>query len=478
MIITKVCAEGLLTQLAEEIVGSYDNAKTITNLITDLLAFQNKSVLITKGVIDYPVTTRAVEAENKTILATLLTLQGSVGGYISVDTDRALQWPADIGEDKGQQIRYRKNLKGITKETGYRDLCTRLIPLGTGKLSDVFIDDEVATKSEDATYGYLTLAAEYGCYEGWIGAGEALPDEMEISSGESWVLATSDNADADWKTPEKAWDDNVGSSTYYDKVFNGWSTTFELVFPATNSTKCKCYLTKRLAPETISKVKIEAWWLGAYHDVYEADFTSATWFEVSWAVQSVTKLRFSFYNEASNRGLPQIWEALLFGDDSSETANWVQGSDEHILRADIGDYDNTKDYRVSYTHADYIKAWARIAAGDDLISKALTNKYQTSPESMLEAARLLLTEIKIAPVSYQISTIDLSESEQFSLDFEALQLGSIIQVIDEELSIAVEVRVIKIVHLDLLHPENIEIELSNRTRDLGDTIVNIYKELG
>lgn len=477
MIITKVYTEGLLSQLVEEVVDSYDDSKVITDLIDDLFDFQHRVVPITKGTIA-PSVTRTVTAENKSLLAVLMTLHDSVGGYISVDTDRKLQWPDNIGKDKGQQIRYKKNLRGITKDINYRDLCTRLIPLGAGKLSDIYISDEDADMSEDVTYGYLTLISQYACYIGWTGAGDALPNGLEVSSGEVWVTASSHSASADWKNPTRAYDGNVGTASYFDKIYSDWSDTFELTFSATNSSKMRCYLTKRSAPETISKVLIEAYWGGAYHDVFEANYPRAEWFEVSWSAQNVTKLRFSFWNTTSSRGLPQIMEADLFNDDNDESGVWVQGADERTLRCNIGNYDSGKDYHVSYTHADYIKAWDRIAAGDEIISKVLTNKYEESSESMLEAARLLMDEIKIAPVSYLVSAVDLSESEELDWDFEAIQLGSIIHIIDEELGISVSVRAIKIVHLDLLHPEELEIEFSNRTRDLSDTIINIYKELG
>lgn len=85
MIITNVNCDGYLAQLSEEVISSYDTAgDTVTNIVTALLAFQRKAAKITKGTIT-PDVTRALKVENKTILAALLQLKESVGGYIESD---------------------------------------------------------------------------------------------------------------------------------------------------------------------------------------------------------------------------------------------------------------------------------------------------------------------------------------------------------------------------------------------------------
>jgi len=68
----------------------------------------------------------------------------------------------------------------------------------------------------------------------------------------------------------------------------------------------------------------------------------------------------------------------------------------------------------------------------------------------------------------------LSQSEELGFSFEALQLGSTITVIDEDLGIDVSVIVVKIEHPDLLHPEQITLELANRTKDITDTLAEVY----
>ena len=107
MIITEVTTDGLMSQLGEEVVESYDTGETgtpIGDIVTALLALQRKTTKITEGTISVT-GDRAISVTNRTILSVLLQLQESIGGYMYVDTDRKLQWPTTIGEDKGQQIR-------------------------------------------------------------------------------------------------------------------------------------------------------------------------------------------------------------------------------------------------------------------------------------------------------------------------------------------------------------------------------------
>lgn len=179
---------GLISQLDGELVVDYDTGdagKTITQIVTDLLAMQVSANPITIGTIE-PTVTRAMKIEGDTILKALWRLRETVGGYISINNARQLNWLNDVGEDKGQQIRYRKNLKGITREADYTEVIHKLYPYGAGetdariKLSNILVENETATKSSDATYGYLTLGGQYSCYKDWTGAGDALPAEMVV----------------------------------------------------------------------------------------------------------------------------------------------------------------------------------------------------------------------------------------------------------------------------------------------------------
>ena len=77
-----------------------------------------------------------------------------------MDNNRALQWRTTIGEDKGQQIRYRKNLKGITQDIDYTSLANRLYAYGAGegdariKLSDAEDQEEDFVEDTDSQRAY------------------------------------------------------------------------------------------------------------------------------------------------------------------------------------------------------------------------------------------------------------------------------------------------------------------------------------
>jgi len=269
MIITEIETQDLASQLAKETITSYEaEDATVATIVSALLAFQVQTPAIAVGTIDgaYSALTRSIKVDGDTILRALYRLRDTVGGYIYVDNDRQLQWASSIGEDKGQQIRYRKNLKGIEREIDYTKLFNRI-------------------------YAY--------------GAGE----------GEARIELT--------------------------------------------------------APGYIEDETSQTEWGGIYPAVF---------------------------------------------------------------------------VERSITHPDTLLAWAN----------------------------LLLGEYKNPPICYRIDAVDLSKSEELGFSFEALQLGSTITVIDEDLGIDVSVIVVKIEHPDLLHPEQITLELANRTKDITDTLAEVY----
>jgi len=349
-LITTVDAKGLMDQFADEtLVTEYDTGaagKTINEITDDLLALQVHAVPITKGTIA-PTVTRALRVPaGDSILKGFLRLQESVGGYLYVDTARKLQWPTTLGEDKGQQIRYRKNLKGISRTEDHTKLIQRLYPYGAGEgdariqLDDLLIEDEEATKSADASYGYLALGGLYSCYKDWTGAGDALPAEM-----------------------------------------------------------------------------------------------------------------------------------IVYEDAGDVSADWFQGADEQTLRCDIGDYNAGATYTVTYRHANYL--WDGTATPR---TKQRRDQSITHPTTLLSWGRLYLTAHKDTYYTYRVDTVDLSESSEGDFSFDALQLGSTVTVIDEDLSIDVSTTVVKIRHPDMLRPQDMDIELANKTLDLSDKLTEVYDE--
>jgi phage minor structural protein len=101
----------------------------------------------------------------------------------------------------------------------------------------------------------------------------------------------------------------------------------------------------------------------------------------------------------------------------------------------------------------------------------------TDYDSLAAWAALKLAETKDPRVSYRIDAINLAAHSEVDFSFDALQIGSQIQVIDEGLGIDVKLRVVKIAHLDMLHPERIVVEVSNKVRDITDTITTIAGEV-
>ena len=273
MITTKVELLDLMSQLGRETVVEYlAESKTIDAIVDDLLAMQILTPAITKGTISNSIKnlTRSIQVDGDTILRALMRLRDTVGGYIEVDNDHELNWLDSIGEDKGQQIRYRKNLKGIEREIDYSKLFNRIYAYGAG---------EGDARIELTAPGYVEDVASQGAPPG------------------------------------------------------GWG------------------------------------------GIYPAIFVDR-----------------------------------------------------------------------SITHPDTLLAWANLLLGD----------------------------YKNPPIYYRIDTVDLSQSEEIDFSFEALQLGSTITVIDEDLGISVSVIVVKIGHPDLLHPEQMTLELANCTKDITDTLSEVY----
>jgi len=162
-IITSIECDGILNQLSDEqhIVDYEASSQTVTQIVTALLALQVLTPAITIGTI-LPTNTVSMKASTgETLLRTLLNLRDMVGGYIYVDDDRALQWTTSLGQDVGQQIRYQKNLLGVSKETDFTTIANRIYAYGSGsgsarvKLSQAAGSppDYVEDATSQSTYG-------------------------------------------------------------------------------------------------------------------------------------------------------------------------------------------------------------------------------------------------------------------------------------------------------------------------------------
>ena len=128
---------------------------TLYEILLELLSHQMREPKISIGYIDpeFRELTRSISVDGDSILRAIFELHKTIGGHIFVDNDRRLHWLKNIGEDKGQQIRYRKNLVGITRDIDFTSLVNRVYVYGKGsgkervKLTDMghpteYLDDE------------------------------------------------------------------------------------------------------------------------------------------------------------------------------------------------------------------------------------------------------------------------------------------------------------------------------------------------
>jgi len=151
-IFTTIEADGLINQLADEyhVVDYEATSKTVTQIVTALIALQVISPSITVGTIA-PTNTVSIKASTgDTLLRTLYKLRDLVGGYIYVDNDRALQWSTSLGADTGQQVRYQKNLLGVKRTQDFTTIGNRIYAFGSGS-GDARITLDSPGYVEDAT---------------------------------------------------------------------------------------------------------------------------------------------------------------------------------------------------------------------------------------------------------------------------------------------------------------------------------------
>jgi hypothetical protein len=141
-------------------IRKYQLFQTVDEVVDELLDFPMQPPAITKGDIsDFEDEVVPLNIDGQTLLQAFLALRKPLGGYMEVNNDRELDWFASIGEDKGQQIRYGKNLLGIYREIDYTKLFNRIYVYGRDadgnvvKLSDIQDEDYVEDTDSQDTYG-------------------------------------------------------------------------------------------------------------------------------------------------------------------------------------------------------------------------------------------------------------------------------------------------------------------------------------
>ena len=106
----------------------------------------------------------------------------------------------------------------------------------------------------------------------------------------------------------------------------------------------------------------------------------------------------------------------------------------------------------------------------DIVSRKLVEESFATAATMLEYAKLKIKEMAWPRITY---TIDVVNLEDFGLDNEALELGSTVRLIDEDLDIDVDVPISRIVY-DLVKGQNIKVELAATSLNILDIVPGNY----
>ena len=147
---------GAMGQLTDEENVSYDTGATPltpTAIITALLALQERTPAITVGTIE-PTTTFCIAVENVTLMKAVSECVSYIGGYIEVDEDRHFNWYNEPSGSPTREIRYQKNMKGVTRKRDFTSITNKLYAYGYGETeAQVTLIDagEAEEYIEDAT---------------------------------------------------------------------------------------------------------------------------------------------------------------------------------------------------------------------------------------------------------------------------------------------------------------------------------------
>lgn len=137
-----VKCSGFATVLQDNIVPAevtWTN-KTVTQIVTDLLAYQSVA-RVSLGTIDAAlnITVAGYRVSFDNLMKACWELRNVVGGYISVDpvagtpTRRQLNLRATVGQDIGQRVQKGFNLRGVGKATDPTEAVTKIYALGRGE---------------------------------------------------------------------------------------------------------------------------------------------------------------------------------------------------------------------------------------------------------------------------------------------------------------------------------------------------------
>jgi len=441
---TRIDALDFLAQLGDETVLDYSaDEKAADTIIDELLALQHNTPAVTAGTIDYT-TVLSITVPQDTILGVLMRLQEMLGGYIYVDNDRALHWLEDIGEDKGQQIRYRKNLKNIRRTIDYSNFANRIYVYGAGEGEErITLSNRIC---QSALVPGTDIAAKY------LQAAE--PFDF-ILAPSSWIVGTKYPTGANWK-----W----GAGGRFLNITIGQGATIKeayLKFP--DSAFSGVVVNSKIHGEDADDA-------ATFSTLADYDGRPRTTAVVNWnAIESwtgggerISPDITSIIQEIVDRpGWASGKAMVIFWDDHDGGS-----TDDNYFRIREGSLPPVLYIAYESEAEDYIEDTVSQAEYGGIFTKTLINKAITDAGTLYQWASLKLLEMKDPYISYEI---DMANLVAAGMDFEALQLGSIVRVIDEDLGINVSARIVKILR-DLSNPMNIKVEIANKAQDVIDQL--------
>ena len=489
MIKYKVEAEQVGCALIGDIIPSYEvtlvDDKTASEVLQELLAYQTGANPVLFGgveaVLDSDPVTLKIVWDN--IWSACLALRDAVGGLLFVVCDpddpliRKIWLWTTKGENKGQQVRYRKNMLGVTRDTDYTGHITKLYPIGTNNLvlSSALVVKEVAVKSADVTFGYLTLGGLYACYKAWTALADPLPAGMLIYElGYGWLSPTGFvDGSGHWQNHALAYDGNLATAA---QTINPWPSYSWCGWLEFTHAVFSCSKVRWCGVGDEVECEVQAYYAGAWNPIYLGVPATGTWvtYEFSPAVNlEAIQIRYRWTSPLTNAKF-YIYEVEFYGEGGvlDVSANWHQGADERTLRCLIADYDPTKTYGITYYHADYLLAWDVLGVYGILNG---LKKYPIAVVSILRAkAQVELDDLKYPRITYEVRAVDLA---CLGWNFDKLQLGSRIKVIDEELNIVTDVNIVKLRKPNLDTPLAIELDIASQIKDVSDALISLSSDV-
>lgn len=106
----------------------------------------------------------------------------------------------------------------------------------------------------------------------------------------------------------------------------------------------------------------------------------------------------------------------------------------------------------------------------DIVTRKLNEPSFATAATMLAYAKLKIAEMAWPRITYTLDIVNLAD---FGIDWEALSLGSVVRLIDEELDIDVEVQIVRIIY-DLVKGQNIQVELATTSLNILDIVPGNY----